>query len=504
MGRRASLARPARASARRVRALGGVAASLVVLAGRAVAAGSADAAPPSAEAPQAPADAAAGDQAQGAAAQRAAQELEVRVIELRRALDAMERQRASFEDVRRRLDELEARQAAARRRAAEDWTSAEGAGSESLRFSQNGLAFRSPGNQFLVRPGLRLQGLYEADLATTGAADAARPDSSTFRLAHAELLFEGHVASSRFEYRFELDFTDAQQPGIVKDAFVQWRLGRAVAVRVGQFKVPFGLETQYWNALLELVDVAGATSAFTLDRDVGVMVVGRPLAGRLQYHLSASNGPRAPCPQNVDGVRCDEVDLAYAGRIVAAPFGPLPAFEGDLSGQERPLLSVGVSGAYLLLPTDVRARTGDATAPLDVDHDAHVDNVGVWQGAAELRAMFRGASVQAEWLGRREHPGAGGADRTYWGAYGQASYFVLPGRLQAVARVGRTDLPLYGASVAERLARGSRTTEETGGLNAYLRGHDAKLQVDYTHLATPDAGSAPTVHRLRAAVQLAF
>src|SRR5258708_23426167 len=224
----------------------------------------------------------------------------------------MERQRASFEDVRRRLDELEARQAAAQRRAADDWTSADGAGSEGLRFLQNGLAFRSPGNRFLLRPGLRLQGLYEADLATTGAADAARPDSSTFRLAHAELLFEGHAASPRFEYRFELDFTDAQQPGLVKAAFVQWRLGRAVAVRVGQFKVPLGLETQYWNALLELVDVAGATSAFTLDRDVGVMVVGRPLAGRLQYHLSATNGPRGPCPRNIDGLRCDDVDLAYA------------------------------------------------------------------------------------------------------------------------------------------------------------------------------------------------
>jgi hypothetical protein len=489
---------------RRSAARGGVAAALILSLSRALAAQTGDAGPAAVDGAPTSGDAAASDQAPGAAALRAAQELDARVIELRRQLDAMERERASFEDLRRRLDELEARQAATGGGAPGDWTAAPGGGrAGGVSFSQNGLVIRSPGNRFLLRPGLRLQGLYEADLATMGAADAARPDSSTFKLAHAELVFEGHAGSPRFEYRFELDFADVQ-PAIAKDAFVQWRLARSVAIRVGQLKVPYGLETQYWNAALELVDVALPTAAFTLDRDVGIMVVGRPLAGRLQYHLAATNGPRAPCPRNVDGLRCDALDLAYAARIVAAPFGPLPTVEGDIEGQRRPLLSVGVSGAYLLLPTDVRARTDVPNAALDVNNDGRVDNVGVWQAAVELRAMFRGASLQGEWLGRREHPGGEQADRAYWGAYGQASYFVLAHRLQVVARVGRTDLPLYGVGAADRLLRGSRTTEETAGLNAYLRGHDAKLQVDYTHLSTPDAESAATVDRIRAAIQLAY
>ena len=156
------------------------------------------------------------------------------------------------------------------------------------------------------------------------------------------------------------------------------------------------------------------------------------------------------------------------------------------------------------MPTDVRARTNVTNALLDVDHDGRVDNVAVLQGGAELRALFRGASLQAEWLGRREQPGAGQADRSYWGAYGQAGYFVIAHHLQVVARVGRTDLPLYGALAADRALRGVRVTEEAGGLNAYLQGHAAKLQLDYTHSSTADAQSAPTVHRIRAALQLAF
>lgn len=449
------------------------------------------------------------DSAEGAAALRAAQDLDVQVIELRRELDALQRERASTDDLRRRLDELEARQGQG---PSDAWTSWPHDGGDALRFSQDGYVIRSPDNRFMVRPGLRLQTLYVGQRADAGPDDGgARPDASAFSLTHAELLFDGHAVSPRFEYRLELDFAEATSnapsnisSSLVKDAYVQVRLGHAVAIRAGHVLVPYGLQTQTWNAHLELVDVAAATAAFTLDRDVGVMVVGQPLAGRLQYQLAALDGPRAPCPDNADGLRCDAVDFAYAARLVAAPLGPLPIWEGDVEGHARPLFEVGVSGAYELLPTDVRARTDVATAPLDLDRDKLVDNVGVWLVAAELRAVFHGAAVQGEWFGRREHPGAGVADRDYWGAYGEASYFVLPRRLQVIARGGRTDEPLYGATLAARAARGARTTEGGGGVSVYLRGHDAKLQIDYAHLSTPGALSAPHVDRARAALQLAF
>jgi hypothetical protein len=440
-------------------------------------------------------------QSEATAALRATQELEARMIELRSEVAGLERQRASFEELRRRIDAMEAKQVSARASDG-DWTSMT-RDADQLRVGPGGYTIRSPGERFLLRPGLRLQSLYEGRIAAAGPADAARMDSSTFSLAHAQLIFEGHAFTKRLEYRFELDFVDLGR-SVVKDAFVQWRFGGSTALRAGQFKVPFGLQTQFWNGYLELVDVAQATAAFSLDRDVGLMFVGRPLGGKVQVRLAALNGPRGACPGASEGLQCDRVDLAYAGRLVVAPFGPLPLAEGDVSGQERPLLQVGASGAYTLRPTDVRARSGAPAAPLDVDHDGRVDNVGVFQAGADLRALFRGASLQGEYFLRREHPGAGLPDRSFWGAYGQASYFVLPRRLQVAARFGQTDLPLYGASVTERSARGSRTTEQAVAVSAYLAGHDAKLQVDYTHLASDEALSAPTVDRIRAAVQLAF
>ncbi|HVZ72811.1 MAG TPA: porin, partial [Polyangia bacterium] len=454
--------------------------------------------PPTANAPDA--DARARDGAEGAAALRATQELELEVIELRHDLDAFARERASVDDLRRRMDALDARRPP--RAPFDDWSSLRS--SDDIRFSQNGFVVRSPDDRFLLRPGLRLQAGYEGVVARGAAFGQVAPDLSTIRLSHAELLFEGHAGGPRFEYRFELDFADTAT-GTVKDAFVQWRFLHDFGVRAGRVRVPFGLEATTWNGHLELVDVAAPTAAFGLDRDEGVELVGRPLGGKLQFQAAALNGHRDACPATpTDNLVCDAIDLSYAARVVAAPLGPLPIFEGDVGGTERPLVAVGASGVYSLLPTDLRARTGSAGAPLDLDGDHRVDNVGVWQVAAELRAMFRGAAVQAEWFGRREQPGASQANRDFWGVYGQASYFVIAHHLQAVARFARTDQPLYGATMDDRLRAGTHASEETGGVNWYARGHDVKVQLDYTHRATPDALSATSEDRIRLAAQLAF
>ncbi len=116
-----------------------------------------------------------------------------------------------------------------------------------------------------------------------------------------------------------------------------------------------------------------------------------------------------------------------------------------------------MAGYYNLVPTDVRARTDDPAANLDQDNDGRIDNVAIWQGGVELRALWRGAALQAEWFGRTEMPGGMYAARSYWGGYVQASYFVIRGRLQVAGRIGSTDhAPLRLRR--PRSARSSATT----------------------------------------------
>jgi hypothetical protein len=107
-------------------------------------------------------------------------------------------------------------------------------------------------------------------------------------------------------------------------------------------------------------------------------------------------------------------------------------------------------------------------------------------------------------------PGGIYSSRSYWGGYAQASYFIIRGRLQVAGRIGSTDVPRYGSTPAQRALFGTHVDEQSAAVNAYLRGHRVKVQVDYTHSHGEDAttglaaASAPDQHRVRAAVQVGF
>lgn len=442
--------------------------------------------------------------APAAAAMIAVQDLEARLIQLRRELEILQRQRGTSDDLRRRIDELEARLAALTRQ----MPPGEGSG-PAAEPSAPPLAGADPST--LLRPTLRLQGGFDADFPDRAPGRSARADTAGFLLRHAEVMLEGQVARPRFEYRLQVDFAPAlpETPAqlapatgalaLLRDAFVQWRPLPSLGLRLGRFKVPFLMQGQYGTAFYEMVDQSAAVGEFHLDRDVGLMLVGRPWNGRLQYQVAATNGT-ATSHFN------DNLDLAYAARVVAAPLGALPSWEGDLLGSARPLVAFGASATF----------NRQTALPLrDRDGDGRNDSVETWQAGAELRAVWRGAAVQAEYFRRWEEAGAAGPARRFWGGYVQASAFVLPQRLALAARWGRADRPLFGVAEEVRPALGRVITEQSGAVTYYVRGHDLKLQADYSHLRTDDAvavaPAAPTMivysprtHRVRVALQVTF
>ncbi len=250
-------------------------------------------------------------EAQAAAAQRAAQQAEAQVLELRRQLEALERQRASYDDVRRRLDQIDARLRESDRQAASAGQ-ANPPETSVVRFRDDGVDLRSPDNGFYLHPMVRVQAIYTGVLASQGAQDLAPPDASGFSLGRAEMILEGHVGGPFFQYRLQVDA--AESPSL-KDAYVAWHPIRMLSIWAGQFKVPYGLQRQYWKAELEFVDISAPMAAFSLERDLGLMLIARLVPGRLTVQAGLLNGSGANVPNT-------NFDLAYALRVVGHTVRP--------------------------------------------------------------------------------------------------------------------------------------------------------------------------------------
>ena len=353
-----------------------------------------------------------------------------------------------------------------------------------IRFHDDGFSIRSPDNGFYLHPLLRVQAIYTGEIASQGPPDTGAPDTSGFSLGRAEVILEGHVGGPFFQYRLQLDA--AESPSL-KDAYVTWQPMRMLAIEAGQFKVPYGLQRQYWKAELEFINISAPMAAFSLERDLGLMAIARLLPGRLtvQAGCSTAPAPTSPTTTSIWRTRCGSSPT---------PFGPLPATEGDIEGHVRPLLSIGAAGYFNLVP-DRHRRPHRQPAADDRRRRQRPDRQRrrLAGRARAARALARGLAAgralrppRGSGRGRRPH-------RNYWGGYVQGSYFVLPHRLEVAARIGHTDLPLYGATADQRARlAGNWQNEQSGVVAAYLRGHRVKAQAEYSHL-TSDGTTAPTI-----------
>ena len=85
--------------------------------------------------------------------------------------------------------------------------------------------------------------------------------------------------------------------------------------------------------------------------------------------------------------------------------------------------------------------------------------------------------------------------RSAWGASAQAGYVFVPG-WELVGRYGELR-PIEAETSAVEFQR-----EVAAGLNWYVRGHDLKLQTDYSWL--PVTGTTAAAHQVRVQMQLYF
>jgi hypothetical protein len=253
----------------------------------------------------------------------------------------------------------------------------------------------------------------------------------------------------------------------IKDFFVNWNARDSFQATAGQFKIPFlrnNLESGFNQLLVDRPAVASVRPAREGSRDLGVMAWGN--AGPVQYRaalfdgsdqedISTGSSPRGSGRVSWNwGAR--ETGLGYTGTTI---------------GQQK-LLQIAVQG-------DVQSDRAD---PADaVGFTTALRDYGAWAVDLFLDLPFAkrwAVTGEGAWIERHDdYQDPTLADRDLDGFYVQAGVllrFQPKGtRFQLAARFEDLD--------TSRSTGRTSSTGKTVGLNWFLRGHDQKLQFDYTH-----------------------
>jgi phosphate-selective porin OprO/OprP len=208
-----------------------------------------------------------------------------------------------------------------------------------IEVGSKGLVIASPDNQY----SLNLHGYVQADDRTFFGNGATGP-TNTFLIRSARPVFDAKM-TDYFNARLMVDFGRGQTT--LLDAYGDFHpmpQNDYVSLRIGEFKVPIGLER--WQPESDVLFVErGQTTNLVPYRDIGVMAHGNLIPDQLEYELGITNGAADLQANNTD----TDNNKDGVARIFAHPFQwtGVQALQG---------LGLGIGGTY-------GVHQGSPTAP---------------------------------------------------------------------------------------------------------------------------------------------
>jgi len=321
---------------------------------------------------------------------------------------------------------------------------------------------------------MRIGGYGQLIYRYTDLDDQAKDDTSDFDIRRFKLQIQGNVVNKNFGYKFQGEISNGFK---TEDAFVNYTLGAPFKIQVGQFKPPQARQELTSAARQLFPERSLANDTFNLGRDQGVQASGSFVSKLIEYRLGLfnGNGPNVSNPDNRH---------MLAGRV---DINPLGAVKMDEAGwpTDKPQLNIGSSFAWN------KVGGNDVGSKFDRDNDVMDVALGLdgldaatfngtygdelkwllWTG--NLNATWMGACFAAEYYHLNAEPDLG-SDWDADGYYVQAGYQVLPKQLELAVRYATVKSDDDNASAQ------FDKSETQLGINYYFKGHDAKVQADYT------------------------
>ena len=184
-------------------------------------------------------------------------------------------------------------------------------------------------------PSLRAPDIFRIDFSAKFQLDSRDPGDDPAGFDNVEVHrmrvgIEGHLFN-HFEYEVEYELTERElfdpetgtRNSAWKDAYLEVNYTSAAQVRLGKFKIPYGLDQTSSSANLDFVYRSLGGRYLSSGRDIGGMVHGRVFDRRLNYSV----GIFKQDGENSRNSKIEGADETFATRVTIAPLPARPALE---------------------------------------------------------------------------------------------------------------------------------------------------------------------------------
>lgn len=349
-----------------------------------------------------------------------------------------------------------------------------------VRHEKTGVTVSSEDVRYSIHAWLRaqLRAYYPFEASPRTPEEFAQDATAGLELLRARVKIEGYAYRRWIDYYVEYDLPSSN--------LLDWRFSLEkyewLQLRLGQWKVNYNRERVDSSGAQQLVDRSIVNREFTLDRQQGLMLLGRLWAGkpadfRYYFGVLEGNGLNAPS---------DDDDLMYLGRLQWNFFGrDLEFSQSDIQRREKPAGSLAFAAVRNTSP--FTRFSSDGGGQLDGFEDGVEGQYVVEQWVEELAIKYRGMSLQHELHSKTVDDRVNLTTRTLRGGYLQAGAFpnewwaTIPAPLEFAIRYAFVDPD----TEADRDWR----EELTAGANWFFAGHDNKLSADVSRVSLEQPGA---------------
>lgn len=341
---------------------------------------------------------------------------------------------------------------------------------------------------------------------TVQALGESSQATDSFDVYLARLAFSGSAFQPNLKYFLQFQGSTAGNSGNVSvlDWFASDTFSKAFTLQVGRSVAPYTYE--YYDNPCDYLfpDLSTAEYAFLMQRAIGVQTFGQ--AGKSSWAFMVANSIPALDAGNQENFN---TKLAYVGHYQLDVLAPYGYIESDPAGAIKPELTLWAAAGYNPINYNSgfeNVTSGDTTA----------------NATATIGFRYKYFTLQPSGYYRKTNPAAGGPSTNSWGYGEQAGQYLVPHRLELAERLSGVNwgAPDYAAGVPVPASSAlpvenswfagpgfsyHRVAEDSVGMNYYLHGHNAKLQVEYSYLHGNNfADKSFSANRVWVQTQIAF